>query len=119
MITNFPHWLQPQVTKKQVDNFREGKLTPCCQFKAEFFGRRKKIPTLKHQVSLNRAKYPNDVFTIDLPIEGKQLWLACTAKAGVYFHSTDPNAQAIHRRSPTFGDLTATGIGIRQWHSQQ
>ena len=58
------------MTKKQVDNFREGKLIPCCQLKAEFSGRRKKIPRLSHQVKLEGAKYPHDVFTIDLPAEG-------------------------------------------------
>jgi hypothetical protein len=52
VATNFPHWLQPQVTKKQVDNFREGKLTPCCQLLAEVSGKKKEVPTLKHQVNL-------------------------------------------------------------------
>ena len=63
-------WLQPQVTKKQVDNFRGGKLTPCCQIKAEVSCRRKKIPQLKHRVSINGTKTPNDFFTIDLPVQG-------------------------------------------------
>ena len=67
---HLPRWLQPQVTKKQVDNFREGKLTPCCQLKAQVVGRRKKIPYLSHQVMLEGAKYPHNVFIIDLPAEG-------------------------------------------------
>jgi hypothetical protein len=58
------------VTKEQVDNFREGKLTPCCQLKAQVVGRRKKIPQLSHQVKLEGAKYPHNVFTIDLPAQG-------------------------------------------------
>ena len=70
IITNFPHWLQPQVTKKQVDNFREGKATPCCQLLAEVSGKRKKVPSLRHQIALKGAKYPNDVFTLKLPVEG-------------------------------------------------
>ena len=65
-----PHWLQPQVTKKQVDNFREGKLTPCCQLKAEVTGRRKKIPVLNHQVLLKGAKESYNYFTLELPVRG-------------------------------------------------
>ena len=59
------------MTKKQVDNFREGKVTPCCELSAEVSKRRKKIPELKYRVLLKGAKYPNDVFTIKLPIEGE------------------------------------------------
>jgi hypothetical protein len=59
------------VTKKQVDNFRPGKSIPCCQLKAEVSGRRKKIPQLSHQVELKGAKYPHNMFTIDLPAEGR------------------------------------------------
>ena len=70
IASNFPHWLQPQVTKKQVDNFREGKGTPRCQLLAEVSGKKKKLPSLKHQVNLKGAKYPNDFFTLNLPIEG-------------------------------------------------
>ena len=75
IATNFPHWLQPQVTKKQVDNFREGKLTPCCQLLAEFetYGEEKKISKLKHRVNLKGAKYPNDVFVINLPARGRYI----------------------------------------------
>jgi hypothetical protein len=64
IATNFPHWLQPQVTKKQVDDFGEGKLTPCCQLVAEVSG---KITTLNYQVKIEGAEYPNDVFVINLP----------------------------------------------------
>ena len=53
-----------------MDNFREGKLTPCCQLLAEVSGKKKKIPTMKHQVKLEGAKYPNDVFLISLPAGG-------------------------------------------------
>ena len=73
MITDFTHWIiiQRQVTKKQVDNFKEGKLTPCCQLLAEVTSEREtNIPTLKHRVSLKGAKYPNDVFLINLPSKG-------------------------------------------------
>ena len=70
IATNFPHWLPPQITKKQVDNFRGGQLTPCCQLLAKVSGKKKKVPTLKHQVNLEGAKYPNDVFVINLPAEG-------------------------------------------------
>jgi hypothetical protein len=58
------------VTKKQVDNFREGKLTPCCQLLAEVSGKKKKVPALKHQINLRGAKYPNDMFVINLPAGG-------------------------------------------------
>jgi hypothetical protein len=58
------------VTKKQVDNFREGKLIPCCQLLAEVFGKKKQIPTLKHQVTLRGAKYPNNIIVINLPAGG-------------------------------------------------
>ena len=60
----------PQVTKKQVDNFREGKLTPCCQLKAHLSGNRKKIPYLSHQVVLQGAKQPYNFFTLELPVQG-------------------------------------------------
>ena len=56
-----------QVTKKQVDNFRQGKLTPCCQVKAQVL-ERENVQSLKYQVSLQGAKYPYDICTIDLPI---------------------------------------------------
>ena len=69
MIAN--HLSSPQVTKKQVDNFRERKLTPCCQLKAEVSQKRENIPTLKHRVSLTGARYPNNAFTLDLPTECK------------------------------------------------
>jgi hypothetical protein len=64
------------VTKKQVDSFREGKLTPSCQLLAEVSGKKKKIPTLKHQVNLRGAKYPNDVFVINLPAGGTYIHAA-------------------------------------------
>ena len=56
-----------QVTKKQVDNFRQGKLTPCCQVKAQVL-ERENVQSLKYQVSLQGAKYPYDICIIDLPI---------------------------------------------------
>ena len=56
-----------QVTKKQVDNFKKGKLTPCCQLLAKVSGRRKQVPSVSHQVSLKGAKFPHDVFLINLP----------------------------------------------------
>ena len=80
MLTNFLHWLQPQVTKKQVDNFREGKLTPCCQLLAQVVSERREIPALRHQVSLKGAKYPNDVFMISLPAKG--IMCACGCNTG-------------------------------------
>ena len=57
------------MTKKQVDNFREGKLTPCCQLLAEFEITKEEeyIPTLKLRVNLKGAKYPNDIFVINIP----------------------------------------------------
>ena len=56
------------MTKKQVDNYREGKLIPCCQLLAELSGKKKKTPIVKH---LRGAKYPNDLFVINLPAGGK------------------------------------------------
>ena len=61
------------MTKKQVDNFREGKGTPRCQLQAQYVGKRKKIPYLSHQVTLQGAKYPHNVFTIDLAAEGTKV----------------------------------------------
>ena len=63
--------IHPQVTKKQVDNFKEGQLTPCCQLLAEVSARKKEVPVLKHQVNLKGAKYPHNVFVISLPAGGK------------------------------------------------
>ena len=75
------------MTKKQVDNFKEGKITPCCQLKAEVSRRRKKIQELKHRVALVGAKYPNNVFTIDLPIEGSlQCITLCTSVRNYIAH---------------------------------
>ena len=45
-------------------------MTPCCQLLAESYGKTEEIPTMKHQVSLNGAKYPHDVFVINLPTGG-------------------------------------------------
>ena len=67
-----PHCLQPQVTKKQVDNFRVGKMIPRCQLKAEVFGRRRKIPVLNHQFLLQGARQPYNFFTLELPIKGNK-----------------------------------------------
>ena len=103
MATNFPHWLQSQVTKKQVDNFRKGKLTPCCQLTAKVTGKRKKIPQLSHQVKLEGAKYPHDVFTINLPAEGTcQIPTMDSFMHSYSFLSfSDSNSQP----TETFGDL--------------
>ena len=56
------------MTKKQVDNFIEGRVTPCCWLKAEFKGM--EVSNLKHQVNIQGAKYPHNIFIIDLPAEG-------------------------------------------------
>ena len=56
------------MTKKQVDNFREGKLTLCCQLKAEVSGRRKNIPVLNHRVLLQGTRRPYNFFTLELPV---------------------------------------------------
>ena len=61
-----------------VDNFREGKATPCCQLLAEVSGKKKNIPTLKHQINLKGAKYPNDVLVINLPAGGTAMMMLCT-----------------------------------------
>ena len=61
-------WLQPQVTKKQVDKFEQGKLTPCCQLLAAKAPGRKE--NVQYQVNLKGAKYPNDLFVINLPAGG-------------------------------------------------
>ena len=110
-----PHWLQPQVTKKQVDNFREGKLTPCCQLLAEFesTGKKKKIPTLKHRVNLKGAKYPNDVLVINLPAGGSYVhFILATIHVILYVHhNTDTSLQ---ERSQTFGDLAAAAGMVQQ-----
>ena len=55
------------MTKKQVDNFREGKLIPHCQLKAEVIGKREQTSSLKHNISLTGVQYPHNILTIDLP----------------------------------------------------
>ena len=99
----------PQVTKKQVDNFRESKLTPCCQLKAEVSGRRKKIPVLNHQVLLKGAKQSYNFFTLELPARGTKfnvLWSMHWNNVISLITCVDPNSQA----AQTFGDLSLAGI---------
>lgn len=48
-------------------------MTPCCQLLAEFEVNKAEeyyIPTLKLRVNLRGAKYPNDIFVINLPARG-------------------------------------------------
>ena len=73
------------MTKKQVDNFREGKVTPCCQLLAEFetTEQEKKISKMKYQVNLKGAKYPNDVFLITLPAGGSYVQPSTTSMSNV------------------------------------
>ena len=63
------------MTKKYVDNFIGGKMIPHCQLNAEFeFSEMaKKVSSLKHQVNLSGAKYPHNIFIIDLPAKGTKL----------------------------------------------
>ena len=118
MITNFSHWLQPQVTKKQVDNFREGKLTPCCQLLAEVVRRRKfnEIPALRYPVSLKGAKYPNDVFMISLPAGG--ILFVNVHAAQDMLCLGDISETSPQDRSPTFGDLAAAGTLYEQNYAE-
>ena len=58
------------MTKKDVDNFKPGKGTPRCQLKVVLSGRRKKITSVEHEVALQGAKYPHNVFVITLPPKG-------------------------------------------------
>ena len=53
------------MTKKQVDNFREGKLIPHCQLKAEVIGKKEEVSSLKHNITLLGAKYPHNILTVD------------------------------------------------------
>jgi hypothetical protein len=53
------------VTKKQVDSFIPGIGIPRCQLKVEFNGKGEKIPVLR-DITLQGAKYPNNIFTLDL-----------------------------------------------------
>ena len=73
-------------------------------------GRRKKIPLLSHQVKLEGAKYPHNVFTIDLPAEGMTLYQFklhdIAIGSCILFTSPDPNSQP----AEIFGDLSAAGI---------
>ena len=62
--------------KTQVDNFKEGKVTPCCQLKAELSTRKKKIPVLNYQILLQGAKEPYNYFTLELPTEGTIVWFS-------------------------------------------
>jgi hypothetical protein len=88
-----------------VDNFREGKLTPCCQLKAEVSGRRKKIPVLNHRVRLKGARRPYNFFTLELPING--IGIASDVCIKLYdFSIVDPNSQA----TQSSGDLSSAGI---------
>ena len=64
--------VHPQVTKKQVDNIKEGKLTPHCDLSVTLSARKKKkVPILKHEVNLQGAKPPYDMFVLILPAGGK------------------------------------------------
>ena len=101
-----------QVTKKQVDNFREGKSTPCCQVKAKVSDRRKKIPTLIYQISLQGAKYPYNFVTIELSARGTCTHWWLNNVCSDHFHTTDTtSSEAAIKRSLTFGDLAAGDSG--------
>ena len=93
------------MTKKQVDNFRVGKLTPCCQLKAEVTGRRKKIPVLNHQVLLIGAKKSHNFFTLELPVKGTSSNVCIYAGMRFFYDVVDPNSQA-----QMVGDLSFVGI---------
>ena len=75
-------------------------------------GRGKKIPQLSHQVKLEGAKYPHDVFTIDLPAAGmsqNNIYLPCIMTHAICFLSPlflGPNSQP----AETFRDLSAAGV---------
>ena len=82
-------------------------------------GRRKKIPLLNHRVKLEGAKYPHDVFTIDLPAEGMQnnnyytdhgiVIVSCNQDSAFsypLFCFPDPNSQP----AEALGDLSAAGM---------
>ena len=103
---NFPYYLKPQVTKKQVDNFREGKLTPCCQLKAEVSGRRKKIPILSHRVLLQGARRPYNFFTLELPVNGNKELASDGCINFMCLLIIDPDSQA----PQTSGYLSFAGI---------
>ena len=118
------------MTKKQVDNFKPGKGTPRCQLSVELTNRRKKISAIKHQISLQGAKFPHNVFTISLPIEGM-----CTCDVAMntdcihcyitYMYICTPAVvptllliiDASAKRSQTFGDLAAAGSSISCLHN--
>ena len=112
-----------QVSKKQVDNYKEGKVTPCCQLLAEVFSKKKEVPVFKRQVNLKGAKYPNDVFVISLPIRGRLISYITREKLKAqtrqHFMCGPINFADSYNNSPlkphTFGDipvLPAQGIAI-------
>ena len=72
--TNYPSLIGfyfNQVTKTQVDNFKEGKSTPCCQLLAEMSKKRKKITSIKHRIILKGSKQQGDFILINLPPGGE------------------------------------------------
>ena len=78
-------------------------MIPCCQLKAEVSRKKKKVSTLKHRVTMDGAKPPNNEFVIDLPAEGKlgsslQFMLCLVSFADPCSH---------HARFETFGDIAA------------
>ena len=59
--------ITPQVSKKQVDNFKPGRRIPSCQLRAEISTKyRESIPTLFHRVKLQGAKDPCNEINIIL-----------------------------------------------------
>ena len=83
------------MTKRQVDNYREGKLIPHCQLKAEYCGKGKEVSALKHQVVLEGAPHPHNVLVIDLP-----------AAKGIPFLSLSTKRLCMHYyRSSTLEEL--------------
>ena len=55
-----------------MDRYEPGKHTPCLHLKIDFVisGRIRRLPPLKHIVNLLGARYPHDLFVIDLPARG-------------------------------------------------
>ena len=88
-----------------MDNFKPGKGTPRCQLKVVLSGRRKKLPAVQHQVTLQGAKFPHNVFTITLPTEGTIDLGVILATSIIISFFSDVSAQNFQ----TFGDLATAG----------
>lgn len=72
------NYIIPQVTKKQVDNFKPGMMPPRFQLTAEYTGNKRKVPSIRRCMKLTGAGEHFTDIVITLPPPGMHLYLLCT-----------------------------------------